>query len=556
MLILAFCLIIFYPTIERRIIRSTKTEFFAVGVVPHHLLAKDIIETFYRDLYKIGNPDLIILLSPDHYKSSIFLGGDFITSNTKIFKGLKIEEGIINSLKDTISIIPNNFYLEKEHGITNQIPFIKKYFPKSTLLPIIVSQSASNEKLSILVEHLYKASPTNTFVIASVDFSHYLPSDIAYFHDVRSIRALLNFEKENFKNIDVDSWQSLFIMRYFARLKRCEFPIIISHKNSNDYFPDIYSESTTSYFSVIFKSGENTLGEYSSTTYLFLGDIMLGRGVEKLIESYNPSYPFRNIWRVLRGVDYVIGNLEGAISNKVFISSEKYLRFCFKNEVVRGLRNSYINVLSLANNHSGDGGLEGLKETREILKKYGIIPLGDPILSDIDYIFSNKEIVILSFNVVFPKNINNIIKILQTVKKEYSNKVLVVYIHWGSEYEGKSNLFQKYLAHKLVDSGADIIIGTHPHVVQEIEIYKKSIIFYSVGNFVFDQKFEDTKKGIIIGLELTKNGKIFRIFPIKIENCQPKLMNFEDAQKFLIKLSEKSDTNIKSMIIKGSIYLE
>lgn len=92
--------------------------------------------------------------------------------------------------------------------------------------------------------------------------------------------------------------------------------------------------------------------------------------------------------------------------------------------------------------------------------------------------------------------------------------------------------------------------------MQEIEIYKKSIIFYSVGNFVFDQKFEDTKKGIIIGLELTKNGKIFRIFPIKIENCQPKLMNFEDAQKFLIKLSEKSDTNIKSMIIKGSIYLE
>ena len=106
----------------------------------------------------------------------------------------------------------------------------------------------------------------------------------------------------------------------------------------------------------------------------------------------------------------------------------------------------------------------------------------------------------------------------------------VVYTHWGDEYELIPNGGQIDLAHQFVDSGADIVIGTHPHVIQSKEVYKGAYIYYSLGNFIFDQYFnEDVRCGAVITFNLDEEGIIsveeefIYLDPVKISsfsNCR------------------------------------
>jgi poly-gamma-glutamate synthesis protein (capsule biosynthesis protein) len=97
----------------------------------------------------------------------------------------------------------------------------------------------------------------------------------------------------------------------------------------------------------------------------------------------------------------------------------------------------------------------------------------------------------------------------EIVKLEKKADVTVVYAHWGTEYEKNSSQKQRELAHRFVDNGADLIIGSHPHVVQEVEIYNGKEIYYSLGNFVFDQYFEDsTKHGLLVNAIIEPNGSV------------------------------------------------
>jgi gamma-polyglutamate biosynthesis protein CapA len=82
---------------------------------------------------------------------------------------------------------------------------------------------------------------------------------------------------------------------------------------------------------------------------------------------------------------------------------------------------------------------------------------------------------------------------------ENSSDLVIVYAHWGNEYQSNSNLAIQTIAHKLIDAGADVIIGSHPHVVQESEIYNGKVIYYSLGNFIFDQYFmPETQQGLLV----------------------------------------------------------
>ncbi|GAG62745.1 unnamed protein product, partial [marine sediment metagenome] len=153
-------------------------------------------------------------------------------------------------------------------------------------MPILIPADITKEQVEQLVRTIDENTLLDTIVVASVDFSHYLPPRAADFHDIKSIRVLLNFEEENFKNIEVDCWQALYAARLFAKLRQKETPHIIAHKNSVDFL-NLELEETTSYFSVVFgkkKSKENISGSTAEVfnervkTVLLVGDIMLDRG--------------------------------------------------------------------------------------------------------------------------------------------------------------------------------------------------------------------------------------------------------------------------------------
>jgi len=297
---------------------------------------------------------------------------------------------------------------------------------------------------------------------------------------------------------------------------------------------------------------KSVVEETKPLKFILVGDIMLDRKVEKLMRENSFFYPFEKITEFLRQSNGVFGNLEGPISRKPNNYSLTAMEFAFDARVIDSLASSNFKVLSLANNHTLNMGQVGLAETKELLGNVEIDWIGDP------WGCSNKlsvkdNLVFVAFNKTFSGcGDEEIIKIIKSIKDSGPEKFLIVSIHWGDEYKPKSSKAQQNLAHKIIDAGADLIVGSHPHVVQEIEKYNGKLIFYSLGNFIFDQYFsKETQEGLIVELEIypfTKDfeGKVvYKLHPVKSELSQPALMDQKEAETFLEKLGSESIIEIE-----------
>jgi len=567
----------FINTLEVFASDSSNKQDIVSGVVPHHLLAKEIIEDFFQYISSQKKIDTIILLSPDHFHVGT-LDDDkaFITldwksgSGKKEFENIKIDSLLGKKLADENKIALNSSAIVYDHGITNLIPYIKKYFPETNILPILIPADITKEQVEQLVKTIDENTLLDTIVVASVDFSHYLPYRAADFHDEKSIRVLLNFEEDNFDNIEVDCWQALYAARLFATLRHKAAPHIMAHKNSADFL-NLGLEETTSYFSVVFgekKSEEifpgSTVGVYNEgvKTVLLVGDVMLDRGVEYLVKQNSIYYPFQRISNFLRGIDIVFGNLEGPVVNNPPEFSDDSLKFAFNPEVIKGASWCNFNLFSLANNHILDMGKKGLEETKEWLKKYGINFVGSSLSGSSDNpdsFFSRDNITFLAFNRIFPFIVKEeeIIKTIKLAKSLKPDNFLIVSLHWGEEYKLINSPVQQSLAHKIIEAGGDLIIGHHPHVAQNIEKYQGKLIFYSLGNFIFDQYFsKETQQGLAVGLEIYPDELVCRLFPIQINLSQPVLMGHDKAREFLIQLANCSDNRLVDEIKSGIIKVK
>lgn len=298
-----------------------------------------------------------------------------------------------------------------------------------------------------------------------------------------------------------------------------------------------------------------------SASLIFVGDIMLSRSVQKQIErnGNDYSFPFASSSEFLKSSDFTFGNLEGPISDQGKDQGSIY-SFRSNPRVVEGLISAGFDVVSLANNHIWDWGKEALKDTINILKNNKIMPVG----AGINYQDANNEkmlvisngslgektrIGFLAFTNLYPKSliatedspgisnfdIENIKNQILKIKEGKSADLVVVSVHWGEEYQQQSNMLQQSIAHQLIDAGADIIIGHHPHVIQEVEQYKGKWVFYSLGNFIFDQNFsKETMEGLVAKVTLVRDtiekvdfykSKLNRQYQIEsIESIKPTLI--------------------------------
>jgi len=277
----------------------------------------------------------------------------------------------------------------------------------------------------------------------------------------------------------------------------------------------------------------------SEITIFVVGDIMLDRGVEYKIGEEGKgdySFPFLKIAEELRRADFVFGNLEGPISDKGQKVGSIY-SFRADPKAVEGLKYAGFDILSVANNHIFDYGREALEDTFKRLKEAGIEYVGggfdekeaySPLIKEIN----GTKIGFLAYTNLGPeaweategksgiawideKNLEKIKKGIEAAKQK--SDVLIVSLHSGEEYAANPTSFQTSFARFAIDTGADLVVGHHPHVVQKIERYKDGWIAYSLGNFVFDQNFSaNTMEGINLKITI-KNKKIESIFPQKIK---------------------------------------
>jgi poly-gamma-glutamate synthesis protein (capsule biosynthesis protein) len=282
---------------------------------------------------------------------------------------------------------------------------------------------------------------------------------------------------------------------------------------------------------------------------LFFGDIMLDRNVGTKIAKAGlasllaPLAGEEN--RFFRGSDIISANLEGSVTN----GGQHYLPvgsndFAFSPEVVAKFKDYNFNFFNLANNHLTDQGSEGVQETRDNLKALDLnfsgcadAQVGECSGKIIEV--NGNRVAMLGFSMVYHAfDLEAAQKIISDFKNQAD--LVVVNIHWGVEYEHGYSVAQSTVAHALIDSGADLIIGHHPHVVQGLEIYKDKLIFYSLGNFIFDQYFSaDTQQGLSLGVSLdakTKQGAVY-LFPLQGQASQASLLLGQNKTNFLEKFA-------------------
>lgn len=258
-------------------------------------------------------------------------------------------------------------------------------------------------------------------------------------------------------------------------------------------------------------------------TVLAVGDIMLGRHCNVQMKEKNDwSYPFLKTAKLTQKKEIAFANLEAPFVQNCPTSSTGMI-FCAPFPAIEGLKFAGINLVSLANNHILNYGQEGLTQTKELLDQNQISYTDSQRLT-----FKNIDGVdfgFLAFDLVtYPQT--------EIISKVKENKnlvdVLIVSLHWGAEYQPKPNKQQEILAHQLIDNGVKVVLGHHPHVIQPIEEYNHGLIFYSLGNFVFDQDWsEETKKGEIAEIIFEeKEIKSYRTVPVYMQNfCQPQSVN-------------------------------
>lgn len=266
-----------------------------------------------------------------------------------------------------------------------------------------------------------------------------------------------------------------------------------------------------------------------------------GRGVGSSISSGNN--PFAKLPR--KKEDFWIGNFE-------CVCADADGHFVVKPEVLNNV--AHLDLYGVANNHSMQIGDTGYKQTIEYLESKGLPYVGSLTQKKRTFVHQDKEIGILAFS-MRPDNFTD--APLYWHLPEYSEvnrEILalvgcdfkIAFVHWGYEFMNRPNIEQRQMAHWLIDSGIDLVIGMHPHIMQGSETYQGKHIFYSLGNAVFNMAWEPTQYGLMVNVDLTRDepvissqylkiGKDF--FPEITENV-PEAYSRQVLDKELMKVQE------------------
>lgn len=267
---------------------------------------------------------------------------------------------------------------------------------------------------------------------------------------------------------------------------------------------------------------------------VFVGDIMLDDLPGKYIEAGQD--PFLSFAPLFKSADLTIGNLECVVGTTGVKEDKPFVLRAHPR--VLPLIKKYFSAVSLANNHSGDYGPEAFSKMLDLLDDSGIKYFGggrdiraahEPVIFEV----KGKRIAILGYNLFFPRSFealddrpgsawaedDYVRADIKKAREVHKADIVVTYPHWGWENEKIASANQVALAHLMIDSGADAVIGGHPHVTQNIEVYKGKTIFYSLGNFVFDSfETEDTNTGWAVEMTIESDSKIsWKIYEAKLD---------------------------------------
>lgn len=275
-------------------------------------------------------------------------------------------------------------------------------------------------------------------------------------------------------------------------------------------------------------------------TIAAVGDLMLGGRTEPFLKEFGPDYPFTEVMPVLSKADVVVGNLESPISTRGKAVENKKFTLRAAPLAARALKQAGFRVVSLANNHSMDFGPLALQDTLAALTENDILYSGagmdlDDARSPAILKIKGRTLAFLSYSLTFPLEFyasagrpGTAPGYADFVKADIEKArpladLVIVSFHWGAELLTAAKDYQIELGRQAIDWGADLVLGHHPHVLQELEMYKGRLIAYSLGNFVFGSESNRTNVSMIL-LLVFQDKTLARVeaVPLDVNNYRVK----------------------------------
>jgi poly-gamma-glutamate synthesis protein (capsule biosynthesis protein) len=277
-------------------------------------------------------------------------------------------------------------------------------------------------------------------------------------------------------------------------------------------------------------------------TIVFTGDVLLDRGVRKHAEREGVQALFAGVDSVFRQADAVVINMECPLTD-VATPINKHFIFRADTRWAKELKAAGITHAAMANNHTNDQGRQGLLSTYNHLKEADIAPLGfgysmaerlEPVIirkGDVEVALFNSVTVPLEnwYDLddrpgICQANASTLAAAISTYRAAHPATKIIVILHWGVEFQTIPSMQQRLDAETLLQAGADAIIGHHPHVVQPLRFVRNKPVFYSLGNFVFDQTQPIANQAVMAQLTFQCDSIVATSIPVQIKNCKPQVI--------------------------------
>jgi poly-gamma-glutamate synthesis protein (capsule biosynthesis protein) len=446
---------------------------------------------------------------------------------------------------------------------------------------------------------LFQSTELNSFLLSNPDALYItdrkLHSEIFVLNKIEYnlVKIAVTTPQQTLSNISSGTFDELLMKTVSSdadvikKVSRNRIPIgVISFQNLNlnlktlkvdETFPTLYNirygHYSKNYRANIYARKSNTLLEMEefrekcglwidkSFSFVAGGDIMLNRGTKKYLKQFGPRYPFMEIHSEIIKHDIAFANLESPLSSRGRrFYPHKGIYFRAEPSVIEGLIFSGFDALSLGNNHALDWGVEALQDTMQYLdsgdlKYSGAGKTREEALKPAVFSVNGTSVAIIALNGIYPFHLEDdsgvsmrtltydktaLEQEISLLEKKYD--VVIASFHSGIEYIPEPEAEKIDTMRNLVDLGVDIIVGSHPHVIQGIEVYNGGLIAYSLGNLIFDQSWsKETSLGLLLEIGFLHDKPLY-YFPrvVHIDNAQAKLIQNGESKSILSSLNLES----------------
>lgn len=482
---------------------------FASGVkIPHHLFASRLIALgLWQAAGRVVSR--IILIGPDHFGAAVAPASLSRSSFMTSFGKIDIDTGAVDRLLRDRSLFATSDLFRNEHSILALLPFIKYIFAEASVIPVALSLADDEMTCNRIVRAIRPLISTETLVIQSTDFSHYLSHHDAQRRDQETLNILASTSPGKIFTLNqpahLDSRAAQYVQLSLQQ-NLGAVTSVIANLNSAEIGGG--SEWTTSYVVQAYSKDPTEVPARGFRRLFFGGDVLLGRGFTRLLENeVIRDEMIAKVLEITGGAPLVV-NLEGIILDEVPVGSPSGAHIMVASQALPILNAMNVHAVVLANNHSLDFGVAALETTVSLLDAAGIRSLREGEILEVEGAqLAAFDLVSSRSDGTRPQPESTKFEVLE----QTNSAPVFAFVHWGREYTNVMSNREWQWADLLRRYGVGCVIGCHSHRASpQLESVGRGFqqILFSLGNMVFDQTGEQTS-GVLLEVRLFPQGTWF-----------------------------------------------